>query len=282
MRTDAFNLRYQFRLFLRKMVRMLFLPVLARNKVLRNIHAGESCYLICDGVSLKYYDLSKFGEFKAIVSAAVPLHKDFHFLDSRYYALPEPFLYWPAIKKGRFASLAARKSLQQIYSPFRLKPLGISSILSLTNLPFTLNSKSFYFMGDFCDKELPDHFVTKELDGFSGTLNTMISYAIYMGFTRAYLIGCDYTHMPAMSGHWYEKGVGVETDMSTYLEEFLTRAGEQIQLIAVTPDATSKGLHLEHISYLELTGSPAKFRENYELMAEEYLQVLGMQSQYNV
>ena len=36
--------------------------------------------------------------------------------------------------------------------------------------------------------------------------------AIYMGFTHIYLVGCDYTHVPARNLHWYEKGQGVIQD----------------------------------------------------------------------
>jgi len=273
---NALKFGYQTRSLLRKMVRTLFKSLLIRNKAVRNLHAGETCYLVCDGLSLKYYDLSKFSNFKSLVSSAIPLHNEFKSLDVLYYVQPEPFLYWPSVKKGRFASLAARRKLQQIYSPFRLKSLGISSILSLTNW------HSLYFIDDFYDEELSDNFITRQVDGFSGTLNTMISYAIYMGFARAYLIGCDYTHLPAKSGHWYEIGIDVETDQSNYLKAFLALASESIELITVTPNATIQGLHLKHITYSELTGCQPMFRENYELMNEEYLRTLRMQSQYSV
>ncbi len=266
----------------RKSIRKLFQFVLRKNLDIKNTHAGDTCYLICDGGSLKYFDLSKFGDYKSLVSSAVPLHKEFQFLDPLYYVQPEPFLYWPSVRKGRFVSLAARRKLQQIYSPFRLNSLGTSSILSLTNWPFTFSSQSLYFMDDFYDKELSDHFITKQVDGFSGTLSTMISYAIYMGFTRAYLIGCDYTQVPSKSGHWYETGIDVETDQSNYLKEFLTLASEEIELITVTPNSTIKGLYIKHITYSELTGCQPMFRENYELMDEENLRILRMQSQYKV
>ena len=103
-----------------------------------------------------------------------------------------------------------------------------------------------------------------------------------MGFARAYLIGCDYTHSPAKSGHWFEIGIDVETDQSKYLKAFLALASEKIELITVTPNATIKGLHLKHITYSELTGCQPMFRENYELMDEKNLRILRMQSQYLV
>ena len=58
----------------RKSIRKLFQFVLRKNLDVRNTHVGDTCYLICDGGSLKYFDLSKFGNYKSFVSSAVPLH----------------------------------------------------------------------------------------------------------------------------------------------------------------------------------------------------------------
>ena len=75
------------------MIRKLFQFVLRKNLDVRNTHVGDTCYLICDDRSLKYFDLSKFSNYKSFVSSAVPLHKGFPFLDPLYYVQPEPYLY---------------------------------------------------------------------------------------------------------------------------------------------------------------------------------------------
>ena len=64
--------------------------------------------------------------------------------------------------------------------------------------------------------------------------------------------------------------------MLAYYADYLIIEFDEITI------STVKGLHLSHISYSELTGSDTLFRENSELMDDEYLRVFAMQSQYNV
>ena len=47
-------------------------PILSRVSSLKNHHAGESCYIIGDGVSIKWFDLASFSDFEYPISSFKP------------------------------------------------------------------------------------------------------------------------------------------------------------------------------------------------------------------
>jgi hypothetical protein len=110
------------------------------------------------------------------------------------------------------------------------------------------------------------------MSGFTSSFTAAISTAIYLGFSKAYLVGFDYTHRPSRTGHWYEHGPGNLSDHSNYNKEFIERAQYDIQLTTVTLDGA--GDVLPHISYQELTGNVPRLRNQRELISEYHLRLL--------
>jgi hypothetical protein len=106
----------------------------------------------------------------------------------------------------------------------------------------------------------------------------LISLAIYMGFSKAYLIGFDYTHIPSVSHHWYESGHGIADGNLEYNKEFFEIAKEFIELISVTPGDESSSLR--HVSYKQLTGRDTKFCENKDLLSDSDFDLLSRLNKY--
>jgi len=66
-----------------------FIALYAANKVLANRHAGERCFILCTGPSIKNQDLSRLaGELVISVSNAY-LHKDFALYRPKYHCVPQ-------------------------------------------------------------------------------------------------------------------------------------------------------------------------------------------------
>jgi hypothetical protein len=104
--------------------------------------------------------------------------------------------------------------------------------------------------------------------------------AIYMGFDHIYLIGCDYTHVPSRSLHWYEKGQGIFHSQPEYNKDFFEVAKEFINITTITLDGASD--YINSVTYEEYTGSKPIYQENIDLVDDKYLQVLATWPGYNI
>ena len=245
-----------------------------RINVLRDLHKGEHCYIIGDGVSLKYFDLRFFKDLPAIITAKIPLHSQIRELNARYWVLPEPIFFWPT------PWTPYSRTNRVLHSPYRVRRMGIQPIMHATNFPFTLGTNSFFIFDDFLDGNLDDSFITRQTKGFSGSFTAAISTAIYLGFTKAHLVGFDYTHSPSRNGHWYEDGPGDLANHNNYNHEYIEKAQRSIELITVTLDGTSHVL--PSISYYELTGDFPQQRSNHDLISQTNLRLLRKMPFYNL
>lgn len=69
--------------------------LLSKIKKYKNIHKGETCYLIGDGCSVKYFDLKKFSNHISIPCAMLPFHNDFYKLKVPYAFIIEDKYFYP-------------------------------------------------------------------------------------------------------------------------------------------------------------------------------------------
>jgi hypothetical protein len=70
-------------------------PLLSKIHRYKDAHKGESCYLIGDGISVKWFDLAEFSNKTAIPCAFVPFHNDFDKLSVQYLSVAEPWWFYP-------------------------------------------------------------------------------------------------------------------------------------------------------------------------------------------
>ncbi len=130
--------------------------------------------------------------------------------------------------------------------------------------------------------DLPDFFIThRSVDGYmNGSLRTSIALALYMGFKKITLVGCDYTHFRPKALHWYEKGKGIDINTKDYNMDYFSKISHYAHIETVTVERL--GSTLPSITYKELTGKDIYYRENYELTGIEILKVLATFSGYNI
>jgi hypothetical protein len=128
-------------------------------------------------------------------------------------------------------------------------------------------------MKDIPDDRLGADFISKRIDCYSSVARASILLAIYLGFDHAYLVGFDYTHIPNRGHHWYEKGRGVTYEQKDYQNEFFDIAKEFIDITTITLNGL--GHNLDSISYKNHTGLDPVYRENTDLVDDQYLKVLS-------
>ena len=247
-------------------------PLLTKIHRYKDAHKGESCYLIGDGISIKWFDLGAFSNKSAIPCAIIPFHNDFNKLSVQYLSFAEPWWFYPWERDPATTGKYSANPRQLAYRGIIDKYPDTEFFINLSNYPVLNNKNITYLFRDFPDKRLPKNFITCRINGFHGSLRSSISLAIYMGFDHIYLVGYDYTHVPSRTLHWYEKGQGVFLPHENYQKDFFEIAQEFIDITTITLDGTSDFINA--VTYKEHTGREPIYRENTELVDEKYLKVL--------
>jgi len=255
-------------------------PELSKLHNFKDIHKGEDSYLFGSGASLKWFDLQEFSSKVSIAIPFLPFHRSFSVLNVKYVMPIEPFWFYP----GWFTKYVTNgSSMPHISKAFR-KVIRTNPdkqfFLSLSNLPVIRSSNINYIYKDIIDPRLPDNFISHRINAFAGSLRASIMMAIYMGFDHIYLVGCDYTHVPSRSLHWYEKGQGVFKPNENYNKDFFEIAKEFIDITTITLDGKSDFINA--VTYEEHTGRKPRYRENTELVDDKYLKVLSTWPGYSI
>jgi hypothetical protein len=255
-------------------------PLLSKIHQYKDAHKGESCYLIGDGVSVKWFDLAEFSNKTAIPCAFIPFHNDFDKLSVQYLSVAEPWWFYPWERDPAITGVYKKNARQLAYRSLLDKYPDKEFFINLSNYPVLSNENITYIFRDFHDKRLPVNFITQRINGFHGSLRSSISLAIYMGFDHVYLVGYDYTHIPSRGLHWYEKGQGVSLTHENYNKDFFEIANEFIDITTITLDGASDFINA--VTYKEHTGRDPIYRENTELADERYLKALATWSGYDI
>ena len=254
--------------------------ILARNKQFKNLHAGESCYIFGNGISLKEMDLSKFNDKISIGCNFIWLHNEFDSLNVKYYCEIEPFKYYP-IWKSRSSGRMEWNPLASLQKKVQKNYPDIFFFTSLSNI-FAIHGRNVHYLHHFDIKEFSrESFQMDQMLYYRGSLHVMIGMAIYMGFKSAYLVGCDYTHSPQQALHFYEKGRGKINFDDNFNADYFKIAQERIGLTTIT-SAGSSSKTLKYINYSDYTGAEPLFRENTELVKKEYLDILTAWPDYKI
>ena len=98
--------------------------------------------------------------------------------------------------------------MQAHYHQFIKRRKNIQFFLSVTNYPTVREMNVSFFYNSWVDPRLPMNHIARRINCYQGTVRGSIYLAIYMGFSKIYLVGFDYTHQPGRLLHWYEHGIG--------------------------------------------------------------------------
>jgi hypothetical protein len=257
---------------MKKLIKSAAKPILSRIKRFKNIHKGESCYLFGDGISIKYFDLNKFTDKISIPCGYLLFHNDFNVLHTPYAMVIETYFFYSFTRTKRVMVGPPKKiALNKIQTQYRKvikQRSDIDFFVNLSNYPVLLNKNITYLYRDFPDNSLGVDFISNKFNCFQGSLRAQILLAIYMGFDEVHLVGHDYTHSPAKSHHWYEKGHGVITPMEDFNKDFLNYAKNFINITTVTIESESS--NLDYIKYKDFAGTQPLYKENSEIVEPRY------------
>jgi hypothetical protein len=247
----------------------------------KNIHKNESCYLIGDGVSLKYFDLKNFSDKISIPCGLLPFHNDFELLNSPYLLLIEPWWFYPYIRTTSGSKKIVKNKIQASYRKIIEKYPQKKFFINISNIYSFVGVKNItYVYRDLIDNDLEESFIANRIEAFHGSLRASITIALYMGFTDIHLIGYDYTHFPSRSLHWYERGSGLICNQPAYNADFFEIAKEFANITTITLDGESE--FLNSMKYEKYTGESPIFKENTEILNANHLAILSSWPGYSI
>ena len=100
---------------LKDLLALIAKPLLSKIHRYKDSHQGESCYLMGDGVSAKWFDLAAFSHKITIPCGFLPWHKDFKELNVPYMILSETFWFYPTHWTTTPPKKIVRNYIQKIF-----------------------------------------------------------------------------------------------------------------------------------------------------------------------
>ena len=269
------------------LIKKLSRGILENNKKFRNIYEGEECYIYGNGVSLKWYDLKNFSDKRSIICGFTYLHKNSRDLNIVADIELHPFFFYPfwwniytkryeLNKINKFMKKSGRFSVD--YPVF----------LSLSNYPAMCLKSNVYYIHNF-GKKNPDvryYDVAGTFSYMRGSLYGTIGLAMYMGFSKVYLVGMDYLHDEPRTGHFYEYGRGThhtaDIEKRRTEEDLFNEFKSKLEIDIILPHRTSCKF-IKSIYYTDHCRKNELYRENNELFEAEDLQALSsLNMMYNI
>ena len=270
---------------------------------LKNLEKG-TCFIFGDGKSLKYYNLSSFSNYPSISLGLVSLLNGSKNLKLKYSLQCDSFSSFPGKNIfdyfQNFNSYIKAKKYSKAFdfiSPYKLLRMSLNGYSKLyfkdneillnsnfithcSNYYFTkfLNN-SFYFnyhlkINENIDKDLSKNF----FNVYESSLNFSIYLAIFLGFNKIYLVGCDYHDIEPMVAHWWEKGKPL-TYTGKQAHNYIDFMRNYIDIHIIT---LNKSYGSNFISYKDFSGNNLEYKENREIINIKKLEMLKNQGIYRI
>jgi len=160
-----------------------------RLRKLKNIHAGERCFIIGNGPSIRQHDLAKLRNEIVFVVNDFFMHEDYSKINPNYHCLCDVNFYRNgALDTYRCQMLTDRTRDAVKFMSVYLKPIVEGSKLFLNHSIYYL-----YHRGrKVWELDRINMDITKELYiGDTLVVDYCLPLAFYMGCSTVYLIGCD-------------------------------------------------------------------------------------------
>lgn len=258
-----------------KILQLLSKPLLNRNEQFKGRHAGEVCYIVGAGASIKSMSLEAFSDHVSIGLNGLCIHNEYPLLNVLYHVIPEPRLFYP------YRTIYYTKKFQRHYVGGLLKRAisqypDVALFTSLSNLFGPGVKNETYYLHHFGNRQvdIKQCNISGAFSFMAGGFYAGIGLAISMGFKKAYLVGCDYLFSPKQDGHFYSYGPPRLSSLrGNPYENLFKEVLGLIDLVLVTDGAESEWLPF--VKYEEFTGRKLMYRENTELVREEYLRVFN-------
>ncbi len=264
----------------------LHLSKIRKNTKFKNIHKGKTCYIIGNGASLKYLDVTKLPK-KTTIATTYSLFDDrVSKIKPNYYVIPDQYNFYPITYNRRLKDEDGRKILfsynylAKIFKKIIIENGETSFFISITNLySFTKTIKNLHYLpvksvGKNNSSNNSSFDLSNDFNYLDGSLDIMIGIAKYMGFSKAILLGCDYLGQPKVDGHFYsdEEPFYGKPIYSNYLDR-IKKASKGIELLVILKEGVKSNIFSSK-SFFEFSGHKEEYKNNYDIINQQNLNLL--------
>ena len=237
----------------------------------KDIHKGEDVYIVGNGASLKYYDLSVLHDKNVITCGSMFAHKDFHKITPAYYMISQPGLFFP-IWKHPYTNRIIRNKVG-LYYKRKMKEYKNNHIVYFTPVINQLSFMSYNmnFLSSSSSSEL-SFDASANFNFNTGSFAYMLGLAAYMGAKNIYVMGVDYAMQPNMIGHFYEKGETIESRKDNWSCDYVDRVKSVASIYLVVPHENfQSGCEMETVTYEKQFNTKSERKSHTSLVAKRDL-----------
>jgi hypothetical protein len=176
--------------------------ILRKNRALNNRHAGERCFILATGPSIKKQDLKLLGGETCIALSNFFVHQDYSVIKPRYYCVAG---YHQPISKTAWTEwlgemAAATDNAIMFFSLNDREDIERNGLFSRREIHYLQFANWSTISGEKLD-------ITRSVPSPQSVTIMALEVALYMGFENIYLLGCDHDWMLHLdtSQHFYEE-----------------------------------------------------------------------------
>ncbi|MGO6998100.1 hypothetical protein [Rhizobium leguminosarum] len=225
---------------------------LAENRQLAGLHAGQRCFILGNGPSVKGLDLSRLQGENVVTVSNGYLHSDFDKFQSRYHCVPQ-------ITYGLMVSEDVIRWFDEMHSYLGTAELFLSSteaeLVRRHNL-FAGRTVRYLVLGDSFDDRRSEAVVdiSQSVPRVESVPVMALMIAMYLGFKEIILLGVDHDHFLSSSYQYafdlkVQKGMDVTANADGTLrtnrhDDFQTLARLWQQYRAIANIAKANGIRI--------------------------------------
>ena len=247
--------------------------VLKLNLKYRNIHAGECCYIFANGGSLKYFDINQFKNHPIIGCSYNLVDERFKNIKMEYCVTSDTYLLYP-IRKDSYSNKIIFNKIGPIIKKIIINNPGTKFFTSITNkYSFLWRPNNLFFYGYSLssgnESNLCGVFNTN-----AGALDVMLGLAKYLGFQKAYLVGCDYLCSPKIDTHFYsDEPIKYGPDVDVQYIDRIKYTASGLDVVCIVPkNITSK--YFKFITYEEKFKEIEDYKTQDKIVGKEYMKMM--------
>jgi hypothetical protein len=243
--------------------------LLVQNKILKNIHAEERCFILGTGVSLNFFDLQVLSNENIFGCNFIFIHKDFNNIKLQYYFEIDPYSSLMSVaSRAKYVhniihsekDIESYQSLYKHLFPFSVLPSKYfaqidNTLLNTTRLFFHTSNRPFIEKQQFF-KNKHVYFIqgsrpllsakeqvidlSKRITFSEGSIFAMLAAAMFMGFKEIYLMGVDYSLTPSLQFHFYDSPIFSKGLSKSTVERLICKVASErsVEVFSIDEDAS--------------------------------------------
>lgn len=256
--------------------------IIAQNIEFKDLHRGETCLILGNGGSLKFFDFSALPPLPAIGCSYSLLDIRARKLSMKYCAITDSYLLYP-FRKHSYENKIQNNHIGPILKTLVRRHPETTFFTSLTNyygfLRHPANLRFFYHFGE---RASLSYDLAGVFGASQGALSIMLGMAKYLGFSKAIILGCDYLGQPKLEGHFYahDRPFAGKDDLA-YREQ-ITKVARGIEVLCIFP----KGVQSPDFAWNSFENefnAPEFYQANHEIISpSDFLRLTKLAKQKQI